>query len=275
MRRILLLRPVKRTYEDYGSDVWRAWTTRGLCALRASRVLPPYYDFWFMLNRMYGIDPQDMHALKISFWRVSEAGGFDAPRIYRCFLRGGREHVLLQWVRGRSVQEWADTTENERRRFAHALARQHMRTYPCFGTAADARMPAEQYHPKMAEVLSEALRRFEHLRTLYAHPAERMLPRIASLSPPRAFALSMPDNDVSQYIFPAKGKPVLVDAETIVLAPPEMDIAALRMQLTDAEFDRFCTYYEEECVLPAWNEVYDEYRFFLTVIGAMGTEPYE
>jgi aminoglycoside phosphotransferase (APT) family kinase protein len=95
------------------------------------------------------------------------------------------------------------------------------------------------------------------------------------LSPPSSASLILPDLRPNQFLVRDGHLFALVDIESHVLGPRELDFVALEYSLSQDDLEAFTDGYTHHLALPDLGAVRQLYRYFYWVIKAIGSDNYK
>ncbi|MET9022605.1 phosphotransferase [Actinopolymorpha sp. NPDC004070] len=227
--------------------------------LRASALSP----FWQHLQDVFGlrygtqllnVDPI-LHA-------VDEDGLLQAPRPVASTTVGDRPAYILTWVDGTAWEpdDFPDSGPvNER--LGEYVARLHLRTYDRYGTLTEQAFDPVEFVTRSNASMQRMISRF------WSHQPEvgAWFERHAKAMDPDVFsghvAPIMPDISGNQFVYRDGTLAGVVDLDSYVVGPRELELAVAEMCLTRPE--DFRRGYESVLPLPPMQEVRTYCRFWM------------
>jgi aminoglycoside phosphotransferase (APT) family kinase protein len=200
---------------------------------------------------------------------IQEDGLVQAPRLVATITVGAKPGYLSTWVDGtaREPGDFPDTSQVHEQ-LGHYLARLHLRRYDTYGTLAEQGLDASEFVARTNASMRRTITRFWSHRPdfsdWYDRHASTMSPGVFSghLSP------IMPDIGADQFVYRDGRLAGVVDLDSYVVGPRELELAGVELCLTRPE--DFRRGYEAVLPLPQF-EVFRSYcRFWVLVCEAAG-----
>lgn len=262
-------------YEDHASDLWRVDTASGRWVVRASRLHGrPDNSFWGSLRRIFGIDPRSLLGMAQVGELLRSLSPIATPRVHRIVELEGRPHAIVDYLEGGQLDSFAGAAPTLLRDLGDYMGRVHSQRFPYLGAPDGALQVAPaDWGEHLAQAMAEVVSAF------FPHEADlvELLPEMQalarSLPAPDGGALVMPDLDATQFLGGSDGLKALVDLESYVLGPVELDLCGLELILAPAEAATFRAAYERHRPLPDLRETRPLYRYLHRLWGAQGDRP--
>lgn len=258
-------------YEDHASDVWQVETRTGRWVVRASRLCGrPDNSFWGSLRRVFGIEPRSLTGMAQVGELLSPLSPLAVPRVIRVAELGGRPHAVVDWLEGGQLDSFAGALND----LGDYMGRVHSRRFPYLGAPdGSLRVAPADWGEHLAHAMEGVVATFFSDKTDLVELLPEMQALALSLPAPDGGALVMPDLDASQFLGGPDGLKALVDLESYVLGPVELDLAGLELVLQPAEAAIFAQSYTRHRPLPLLERSRPLYRFLHRLWGAQGDRP--
>jgi aminoglycoside phosphotransferase (APT) family kinase protein len=264
-------------YSGHSNDVWRVKTAGEEVVVRLCKLQSdPDDEFWWGCHRLFGVDPRRVFNLEPLNRELSRLSPIPVPQVLRKGRLEDRDCIVVEYLPGRRVESFIGQPDALMESLGVSLARIHQKEYAeCGSPLGEVRFPAEELHPRMAEVMREMVVRFYGEEAAVKDALEPICRMALDLPPPRAGALVMMDLDVSQFLAEGDRLTGMVDTEGFVIAPREMDFISLETLLDPAGASAFAKGYRTVAPLPQLSEVRAAYRYWLLLIQFYGAVPFE
>jgi hypothetical protein len=262
-------------YDSHASDVWRVETATGRWVVRASRLHGrPDNRYWGALRHLFGIDPRRLEALARVRQLLAPVSPVAIPQVYRIALVDGRPHAVVDWCEGGALETFSGAPPALLAAVGDYLGRVHSHSFPCLGAPDGGLQVApgdwgEHLAQGMARIVAEFFPGDAELSAFL--PEMQALAR--SLPAPSGGALVMPDLDASQFLGGPDGLTALVDLESYVLGPVELDLCGLELILRRQDVAPVVAAYTRHRPLPDLSASRPLYRFLHRLWEAQGNRP--
>lgn len=270
---ILQVTPLDPGYEDHASDVWRVETAKGRWVVRASRLHGrPNNSFWGSLHRIFGVDPRSLTGMAQVGELLQPLSRLSIPRVQRLAELDGRPHAVVDWLEGGQLDSFAG--ESLLRDLGDYMGRVHSKRFPYLGAPdGSLRVTPDDWGEHLARAMEEIVTVFFAGEADLVELLPEMQALARSLPAPEGGALVMPDLDATQFLGGPDGLTALVDLESYVLGPAELDLAGLELILKPTEAAIFAEAYCRHRPLPRLERSRPLYRYLHRLWGAQGDRP--
>lgn len=260
-------------YEDHASDVWRVETRAGRWVVRASRLFGrPNNSFWGSLHRVFGIDPRSLTGMAQVGELMQPLSPLAIPRVHRVAEVDGRPHAVVDWLEGGQLEAFA--SESLLRDLGEHLGRVHSHRFPYLGAPdGSLRVEPSGWGEHLAQAMADVVTEFFPGEADLVELLPEMQALARTLPAPAGGALVMPDMDATQFLGGPEGLRALVDLESYVLGPVELDLCGVELVLKPAEAAIFAEAYSRHSPLPDLERSRPLYRFLHRLWGAQGDRP--
>ena len=261
------------------NDTWQLYTEAGKYVVKISRATPDHQRlFWNGLYTVFGLD-----VLKSIPYRKELAEFIDrhsqlkVPQIIRTDSSGQvipKPYVVTEFLGG----EPTDLEKHQDReavvfRLGEHLGRLHeakMDTWGCFPQKPH--YPKEQWKSRLPALLRRLTEERDGDQEVILSRVEEASRQINELADPAYFSLILPDLKPSQFKQKDGRLYALVDIESHVVGPRELDWIALEYSLTERDVRPFTAGYEKHSAAPSLAEVRQPYRLLYYLINVLGWE---
>ena len=243
--------------------VYRVATRSGkLYSLRVPH-LERLSAFWCQLRDIFG------HGYASKFDHAGEVGasiraaGLDAPSLVTTVDLGSTTGYLFTWIDGESWEPDPfpdrDDVHEQLGRFLGAM---HGRSFDGFGPRGEL-IPKERYvataNASMSAIIEEHWRHTPAINRFFEDEIAPCLPDAVA----RDFALIMPDISGNQFVYGEDGIAGVVDIDSYVIGPRELELTIAEWCITRPE--AFRRGYEEHAQLPRFADFRRYHRFMMLV----------
>lgn len=260
------------------NDVWLVQTYEGWHILKVSGHRPHEHrsPFWAGLEELFGCQPHKEFAFQPSISEyLSSKGEIPVPKILKCIDSNqplGSPYLIAERMPGQpmpyqSSQAAAFAASSEiMRQLGRHVGKLHLHQHSCFGNFPEtAKFPASEFPERLAYTMQELASDgweddLEVKKTLldFVRAAQQT-------QPPKHISLIMPDIGYGQFLTDGHSITALVDFESYIRGPVELELVELEMWIGDGKAFR-SGYEEANSAFPAIAEVRTLYRFFLYLL---------
>ena len=254
------------------NHLYRLETTSGArYSLRIPRLRPTALSpFWQHLRDVFGLryGTQLLNVDPI-LRAIDEDGLLELPRPVAATTVGDRPAYIFTWVDGTPWEpdEFPDSAEVHER-LGDYVARLHLRTYDKFGTLAEQTIDPVEFVARTNASMERTISRFWSHRPdigeWFEHHARAMDPAVLS----GHLAPIMPDISGNQFVYRDDTLAGVVDLDSYVVGPRELELAVVETCLTRP--DDFRRGYESVLPLPRFAEFRAYFRFWMLVCAGAG-----
>jgi Ser/Thr protein kinase RdoA (MazF antagonist) len=254
------------------NHLYRLVTTSGRSyALRIPRLDPNRLTpFWQYLQDTFGLRYGTQLANVEPVLRaIDEVGLVQTPRPVATTTVGAKVAYIFTWVDGTSSESGEfPNTRQVHECLGRYLARMHQRRYQTFGTFSEHRLdPAEFVVRTNTSLQNTIVRYWTHRPDIgewFDRHAKTMKPDVFAghLSP------IMPDIGANQFVYRDGALAGVVDLDSYVIGPRELELAGVELCLTRPE--DFRRGYEAILPLPRFEAFRSYCRFWILVCEAAG-----
>ncbi|MFD2077631.1 Ser/Thr protein kinase RdoA involved in Cpx stress response, MazF antagonist [Actinopolymorpha cephalotaxi] len=252
--------------------LYRLETASGAAySLRVPRLRPPVLSpFWQHLQDVFGLRyGTQLLSVGPILRAVDEDGLLQAPRPVAGTTVGDRPAYIFTWLEGtsREPDEFPDSTEVHER-LGEYVARLHLRTYDTYGTLTEQAIDPAEFVTRTNASMRDTIARF------WSHRPDigAWFERHAAATDPDVFAGHlapiMPDISGNQFVYHAGTLAGVVDLDSYVVGPRELELAVVETCLTRPE--DFRRGYESVLPLPRFAEFRAYCRFWMLVCEGAG-----
>lgn len=254
-----------------GSHVWRVDPPGGppLILRRAWWTAPEVSAFMLGLNRLFGVDPRDLHATAASyrFWRGLDV--WAVPEVLGMTDFRGGPALAVEFVQGEPTRDFGEADAGK---LGRRVARIHAHSSATFGDVTGrVQRPLGSFYPHALRVVRELADHFGP-DAWATHWPEVEATFTSAPSPTRAVPMLL-DWNGTQFVW-RDGQPfALVDVESCALAPPELDLCLWELLLTPPGAAQFRAGYVERRPFPDLGPHRAACRLLLRALEVEGAPP--
>jgi aminoglycoside phosphotransferase (APT) family kinase protein len=259
------------------NDIWQVETDDGCYIIKITRTTPDHQQsFWYGLYTTFGLDLRAALPYRkelVEF--INQHSQLQIPKVMHVDTSRqliSKPYIITEYLRGEPVvlEEAADSSTLVYQMGEH-LGRLHkarMETWGCF--PQEPHLEPEQWKRRLPGVLSKLARRWEQNREAIDKQVEEIKPRIDQLPEPARFSLILPDLRPDQFTQQDGRLLALVDVESHVVGPRELDWIALEYSLRPEDVPHFIAGYEKHLAAPRLADVRQVYRFLYFLTNILG-----
>jgi hypothetical protein len=267
---------------DNANDVWQVRTTKGAFVVKVGRLHTHRREdpFWHGLQTLFGLEVQDdIRRLKLLSKMINRYSHLAIPAVRtidNTCSAIDRPYVIVERLQGAPADlEDEDYTKTIARQLGEHLAGLHRARFDYWGVyEGHPRFPREEWPERLAGAMAELIKTSEG-----DDAAREQLPefqeRARRLSPPEHLSLVFPDLRPSQFLQHHGELVALVDIESMVVGPRELDLVAVEYSLQPVHVGPFVAGYEKHLPMPNLSEVRGVYRFAYYLIQILGETDFE
>jgi aminoglycoside phosphotransferase (APT) family kinase protein len=232
--------------------VYRCENGSTTVAVRTPRVdMESPSAYWRQMRQVFGLSfpplPEQLASIAAT---ISQAGSA-SPRLLAATNVDGRRPVFITtWLAGTAWEaDEFPPSGPAHRTLGQFLARMHANPYAGFGTADQPLRLPELYYSTAVESARAIV------ETAWTSDRDRLLSVMAACDPDRVartFALVMPDISGNQFLFDESGLAGVVDTDSYVIGPVELELTIAEWCLADHE--AFADGYRSVRSLPTFAE---------------------
>jgi Ser/Thr protein kinase RdoA (MazF antagonist) len=221
--------------------------------------------FWQHLQDVFGLGyGTQLRNIDPILRAIDEDGLLQAPRPVAVTTVGDRPAYILSWVEGTSWEpdEFPDSG-SVHERLGKYVARLHLRTYDKLGTLTEQAIDPAEFVARANSSMQRTISRFwshrPDIRGWFERHATAIDPNVFSGN----LAPIMPDISGNQFVYRDETLAGVVDLDSYVVGPRELELAVAEMCLTRPE--DFRRGYESVLPLPRFAEFRAYCRFWMLV----------
>lgn len=271
-------------YEN-ANDIWRVQTPHGEFVVKITRTeaaeTEENHPFWNGLNVLFGLRMhEDIEYQKKLARFINSYSPLKIPSVRRVSVKSGeieKPYTVVECVPGEAAEFGGADDKNLARQLGEHLGGLHRAEFDYWGTFSE----STKYAPgEWSEKLAEAMRilaesDWGNKPEVHARLKE-FQKKAREVRAPKACALVFPDLRPSQFLAKDGNFTALVDIESHVVAPRELDLVAVEYSLeTKRQVEEFKKGYEKFLRLPDISETRGVYRFIYFLIDILGEEDFE
>ena len=266
----------------FANETWEVQTQKGKYILKVTKN-PPHPDrpFWDGLKTLFGLDVYK-HILyrKVLADFIREHSPLRVPKVL--YADRSREFlpnpfVIMEEIEGQLAEfDHSQNTERLAFQIGDHLGRLHHASFPYWGCFPDdPRYPPEAWPLKLASAMESMAEKW-----FRGNPdVQKNLPSFAAqaraLTAPQQFALVLPDLRLSQFLMENGQITTLVDIESHVIGPRELDFINLEHWLPCKYIPAFLEGYEKHQPIPDLQPVRSLYRYLYYLIDVLAVKDYQ
>ncbi|HZD11311.1 MAG TPA: aminoglycoside phosphotransferase family protein [Candidatus Binatia bacterium] len=265
----------------YANDIWHVYTEAGDYIVKITKVPPrPDRHFWDGLEKLFGLNIfESITQRKELAEFLQEHTHLRVPSIYyveREDAKVGGPHMVMQRLPGEPL----DLEQgNSRESLAHSLG-EHLgqlctAAFSDWGCYPQPRYPADAWPKRLAATLAYMAYAWYDEDEQVLAPLDQFVKQARQLEPPESFSFIMPDFRMSQFLQHDRRLSALVDVESQVLGPPELDLVILEYSLPAHLLGPFEEGYQQYHPLPTVGPHRALYRYLTYLIQALGGYDYD
>jgi len=260
-------------YSGHASNVWIVRTSFGESVVRSSRLeLEPDHEFWWGCYFLFGIDPRYMIHFEKNSELLNSIPDIPAPKILSKAVLDGKEYLVVEKMRGKTMKSFTDQPEELLRQFGVWLAKVHRNRTNFFGNIAKTRTEyTDRFHMMLAEAIRTMVEREYPDDSKIRKMAGEILEELESLPIPDWFCPILPDMDPSQFLSEDGKMTAIVDIEAYVVGPRILDFIGLEYVLDKEASESFLEGYRSLLDVPSLSGYRKVYRYFYLLLGVQGT----
>lgn len=271
---IINVKELSPGYDDHASDIWYVKTQRREVIVRASGIIDVNCEtsFFKSLNILFGIDPSNTFALEALNNTLRGFNAFIYPKILEKH-KIDREYIVLELLQGTTLESFVGLSAEELKKFGSNLAKIHSRQMNYFGNPSGTfKIDMEKVNKHIICCMKKIINEFylDNQKILnYLPQMERVL---NDLPAPKYSSFVLVDIDPTQFIAVNGIITGLVDTESYVIAPRELDFIALEYVLDENSAKFISEGYEAILSLPDLKPVRTVYRYLYRLIDVQDGE---
>ncbi|WP_124726793.1 phosphotransferase [Staphylospora marina] len=267
-------------YITGGSHVWLAQTDEGEVIVRTSAITDlEKVPYWYGNHILFGIDPRRVFVLeKLNRELASMTTRLSVPQVLDKASLQGHEYVIVEKLPGKALDTFRGMPDHLMEDFGASIAHIHLRSFDYFGdVSGSTRKPLTDFHECLIACMTELVEKF------YSEPDDKsrgirdMLPEICQqarlLPAPSSSSFVMMDTDPSQFLTDGERVTAVVDTESYVIAPRELELLTLEMIFDEQATRSFKKGYARVLEFPDLSTVRTVYRYFLRLVETQGSRP--
>lgn len=279
--KVLSARQINVGYEN-ANEIWDVRTERGPYIVKIPRAVAgrPRHPFWYGLFKLFGLHVYvDIESLKPLADFIHAHTPLRVPYVRRVDTSGekiARPYTIVERVRGEEATLEGGHAADIARGIGAHLGSLHKARFDYWGVfEGDPKLAHEEWPERLAAALGELARRDvpDRARVRARLPAMERAAR--ALPVPEAFTLVFPDLRASQFLQQDGKLVALVDIDSIVIGPRELDLIAAEYMLTRALVGPFVEGYTKFLPLPQLAAVRELYRTLWFLVWVLGEDDYD
>ena len=279
--KVLSARQLNVGYEN-ANEIWDVRTERGPYIVKIPRAVAgrPKHPFWYGLFKLFGLHVYvDIESLKPLADFIHERTPLRVPYVRRVDTTGekiAKPYTIVERVRGEEAELTGVHAADIARGIGGHLGSLHQARFDYWGVfEGDPKLAHEEWPGRMADALGELAQRDIPDRAKVRARLPAMQRAAQALPVPEAFTLIFPDLRASQFL-QRDGKLVaLVDIDSIVIGPRELDLIAAEYMLPRELVTPFVEGYTKFLPLPKLAEVRELYRTLWFLVWVLGEDDYD
>ena len=279
--KVLSARQLNIGYEN-ANEIWDVRTERGPYIVKIPRAVAgrPKHPFWYGLFKLFGLHVYvDIESLKPLADFVHANTPLRVPYVRRVDTSGekiAKPYTIVERVRGAEASlEGAHAAAIARGIGAH-LGSLHKTRFDYWGVfEGDPKLAHEEWPGRLADALGELSQRDVPDRAKVRARIPALQRAAQALPVPDAFTLIFPDLRASQFLERDGELVALVDIDSIVIGPRELDLIAAEYMLSRELVAPFVEGYTKFLPLPKLADVRELYRTLWFLVWVLGEDDYD
>ncbi|QHW29645.1 phosphotransferase [Paenibacillus rhizovicinus] len=264
-------------YEDHASDVWLVQTENEEVVVRTTKMVErPNNDFWHGCNKLFGVDPRNVHEMEYINNTLREFSLLPVPRVIRKGSRDDKQYIVVEKLDGVVCRSFVDQPETLVESLGRGIASIHAFKSDFVGTASGSfRSSIQNFHHALSDTMSEIVGLFYKDDIQAQQLLPQMIAILKDIPAPTHASFILVDMDASQFITNREVITGLVDTEVYVLGPRELDFIGLEYIMNKDSADVFKNAYQKQLSLPDLELCRIPYRFFYRLLRVQGRVDWE
>ncbi|MGZ8274122.1 MAG: aminoglycoside phosphotransferase family protein [Burkholderiaceae bacterium] len=279
--KVLSARQLNVGYEN-ANEIWDVRTERGPYIVKIPRAVAgrPKHPFWYGLFKLFGLHVfVDIESLKPLADFIHARTPLHVPYVRRVDTSGEKipkPYTIVEQVRGEAAELVGGRAADIARGIGAHLGSLHQARFDYWGVfEGDQKLACGEWPSRLATALGELGQRDipDGAKARAGLPA---MQRAAQALPvPEAFTLVFPDLRASQFLQQDGKLVALVDIDSIVIGPRELDLIAAEYMLPRELVPPFVEGYTKFLPLPKLAGVRELYRSLWFLVWVLGENDYE
>jgi Ser/Thr protein kinase RdoA (MazF antagonist) len=279
--KVLSARQLNIGYEN-ANEIWDVRTERGPYIVKIPRAVAgrPKHPFWYGLFKLFGLHVYvDIESLKPLADFIHANTPLRVPYVRRVDISGekiAKPYTIVERVRGEEASLDGEHAAEIARGIGSHLGSLHKTRFEYWGAfEGDPKFAHEEWPARVAEALGDLSQRDmpDRAKVRARVPAMQRVAR--ALPVPDAFTLIFPDLRASQFLQQDGKLVALVDIDSIVVGPRELDLVAAEYMLRPELVTPFVEGYTKFLPLPRLAEVRELYRTLWFLVWVLGEDDFE
>ena len=279
--RVVSSRQLNVGYEN-ANEIWDVATERGAYIVKIPRAVAgrPRHPFWYGLYKLFGLHVYvDIESLKPLADFIHARSPLRVPFVRRVDTSGEqipRPYTIVERVRGEQASLDGEHAEEIARGLGEHLGSLHQARFDYWGVfEGDPKLAPAEWPQRVADVLGELAGRDGPARDKIRPRIEPLQRAARGLAQPDDFNLIFPDLRASQFLQQDGKLVALVDIDSIVIGPRELDLIAAEFMLRRELVEPFAAGYTKFLPLPRFGDVRELYRTLWFLVWILGEDDYD
>lgn len=279
--KVLSARQINVGYEN-ANEIWDVRTERGPYIVKIPRAVAgrPKHPFWYGLFRLFGLHVYvDIESLKPLADFIHANTPLRVPYVRRVDTSGekiAKPYTIVERVRGEEATLDGPHAEAIARGIGAHLGSLHRTRFDYWGVfEGDPKLAHEEWPARLADALGDLAARDVPDRAKVRARLPAMQRTARDLPVPDGFTLVFPDLRPSQFLQQEGRLVALVDIDSIVIGPRELDLVAAEYMLTAPLVAPFVEGYTKFLPLPRLAEVRELYRTLWFLVWVLGENDHD
>jgi len=270
--KILRVEELSPGYDDHASDVWRVQTDAREVIVRTSNIgdIKDASVFFWSVNRLFGVDPNNVFALEAVNRMLSGFGAFRYPKVLGKY-KADTEYLIVELLPGSLLTSLMELPDDELRKFGRNMAKIHGHQYDYVGNPSGTfKVGLDGANAHFIRAMREIVAKFYSDDRKIVDALPEMERAFRDLPAPENASFVLVDIDPTQFLAENGVITGLVDTEAYVIAPRELDFVALEYILDGRSATLVAEGYETVLPMPDLQSVRRVYRYLYKLVDIQG-----